>query len=138
MATRKKKKLAALNKKNCEEHHRSNLEQNSNVPRSHEDYITQFSEEIEGRVTKMLYKSFSRTENRILCALARLDDFLMNPLLQGYSGTTQEASRNSLSSSQGTNEDASQKDPHPEAGLYRSQMTQSSGPEERHDTVTRV
>ena len=54
MAARNKKKLAALNKENCEEHPRSNLAQNSNVPRSQEDYITQVSEEIEGRVTKKL------------------------------------------------------------------------------------
>ena len=47
MATlRNKKKLAALNKENCEEHPRSNLAQNWNVPRSQEDYITQVSEEI--------------------------------------------------------------------------------------------
>ena len=52
MATRNKRKLAALNKENCEEHPRSNLAQKSNVPRSQEDYITQVSEEIEGRVTK--------------------------------------------------------------------------------------
>ena len=93
MATRKKRKLAALNKENCEEHPRSNLAQNSNVPRSQEDYITQVSEEIEGRVTKKLSHEFSRTENRILGALARLDDFLMNPLFQGHSGTTPETSR---------------------------------------------
>ena len=53
MATlRNKRKLAALNKENCEEHPRSNLAQNSNVPRSQEDYRTQVSEEIEGKVTK--------------------------------------------------------------------------------------
>ena len=115
MTTRNKRKLAALNKENCEEHPRSNLAQNSNAPRSQEDYITQVSEEIEGRVTKKLSKEFSRTENRILGALARLDDFLMNPLLQGHSGTTPEPSRNALSISQGTNEDDSQIDPHPEA-----------------------
>ena len=62
MATRNKMKLAALNKENCEEHPRSNLTQNSNVPRSQEDYITQVSEEIEGRVTKKLSQEFSRTE----------------------------------------------------------------------------
>ena len=78
MATRNKRKLEALNKENCEEHPRSNLAQNSNVPRSQEDYITQVSEEIEGRVTKKLSQEFTRTENRILGALARLDDFLMN------------------------------------------------------------
>ena len=88
MATRNKKKLAAINKENSEEHLRTNLAQNSNNPRSQEDYITQVSEEIEGRVTKKLSKEFSRTENRILSALARLDEFLMNPLIQGFSGTT--------------------------------------------------
>ena len=115
MTTRNKRKLAALNKENCEEHPRSNLAQNSSVPRSQEDYITQVSEEIEGRVTKRLSREFGRTENRILGALARLDDFLMNPLLPGRSGTTPEPSRNAFNTSQGTNEDDSQNDPHPEA-----------------------
>ena len=103
MTTRNKRKLAALNKKNCGKHSRSNLAQNSNAPRSQEDYITQVSEEIEGRVTKRLSKEFSGTEIHILGALARLDDFLMNPLLQGHAGTTREPSRNALSISQGTN-----------------------------------
>ena len=97
MATREKTNLAALNKENCQEHPRSNLAQNSNVPRSQEDYITQVSEEIEGRVTKKLSHEFSRTQNRIPGALARLDDFLMNPLLEGHSGTTPETSRKMFS-----------------------------------------
>ena len=133
MTTRNKRKLAALNKENCEERPRNNLAQNSKAPRSRENYITQVSEEIEGRVTKKLSKEFSRTENRILGALARLDDFLMNPLLQGHSGTTPEPSRNALSISQGTNEDDSQIDRHPEAGLFHGQMTQNSGPGDGHD-----
>ena len=132
MATRNKRKLAALNKENCEEHPRSNLASTSNVPRSQEDCITQVSEEIEGRVTKKLSQEFSRTENRILGALARLDDFFMNPLLQGHSGTTPETSRNVFSINQGTNEDDSQSDPHPEAGLL------TSGREDRHDMATGV
>ena len=86
MTIRNKRKLAALNKENCEEHPRSNLAQNSNAPRLQEDYITQVSEEIEGRVTKRLSKEFNRTENHILGALARLDDFHMNPLLHCHSG----------------------------------------------------
>ena len=117
MTTRNKRKLAALNKENCEEHPRSNLAQNSSAPRSQVDYVTQVSEEIEGRVTRRLSKEFSRIENRILNALARLDDFLMNPLLPGRSGTTPESSQNTLNTSQGTNEDDSQKDPHPEVDL---------------------
>ena len=52
LVLRNKRKLAALNKENCEEHPRSNLAQNSNVPSSQEDYITQVSKQIEGTVTK--------------------------------------------------------------------------------------
>ena len=122
-----------MNKENCEEHPRSTLAQNPAAPRSQEDYITQVSEEIEGRVTKKLSQEFSRTENRILGALARLDDFLMNPLLQGHSGITPEMSRNVFSINQGTNEDDSQSDPHPEAGSFDSQRIQTSGQETCYD-----
>ena len=136
MATlRNKRKLAALNKKNCEEHPRSNVTENWNVPRSQEDYITQVPEEIEGRVTKKLSQEFSRTENRILGLLARFNDFLMNPLIQGLSGTTPETSRNALSTNQGTNEDDSQSDPHRKASIFQNQMTQNSGPEDGRDTT---
>ena len=128
--------MAALNKENCEEHPRSNLAQNSSAPRSQEDNITQVFEEIEGRVTKRLSKEFSRTENRILGALAQLDDFLMNPILPGRSGTTPEPSRNALNTSQGTNKDDSQNDPRPGASLFHGQITQNSGPEDGHDMVT--
>ena len=138
MTTRNKRKLAALNKENCEEHPRSNSAQNSSAPRSQEDYITQVSEEIEGRVTKRLSKEFSRTENRILGALARLDDFLMNPLLPGGSGTTPEPTRNASGINQGTNEDDSQNDPHPEASLFHGQREQNSGTERGYDSKTNV
>ena len=97
-------------------------------------YITELSEEIERRVTKKLFQELSRTENRILGALSRLDDFLMNPLIQDHSGTTPETSRNAYGANQGTNEDDSQRDPHPEAGVLQSQTTQNSGPEDAHDT----
>ena len=132
MATRNKRKLAALIRENCEEHPKSNSAQNSNVPRSQEDFITQVSEEIERRVSDKLSRKFTETENRILGALPRLDDLLMNSLLQGHSGTTPEMSRNVFSINQGTNEDDSQSDPHPEAGLLNSRG------EDRHDMAPRV
>ena len=101
MATyRNKKELAASNKENCEEHPMSILAQNSNVPRSQEDYITQVSKEIDGRVAKKLSQEFSRTKNRILGALVRRDDFLVNPLIQGHSGTTRETRRNPFGTNQ--------------------------------------
>ena len=112
------------------------MAQNSNVPRSQEDYIIQISEEIERRVFKRLSKEFSRTENRILGALARLDAFLMNPLIQVHSGTTLEMSLNAFSTNQGTNEDDSQSDPHLEAGIFGNQAMQNSGPEDDHYNQT--
>ena len=130
MATRNKREPAALNKENCEEHPRIILAENSNVPRSQEDYITQVSAEIEGRVTKKLSQDFSSTENRRLGALARLNDFLKNPLTQGHCGTTPEAPRNMFGINQGTNEDESQSDPHPDAGSFNSGRD--------HDMVTGV
>ena len=134
MATpRNKKKLVALTKENCEEHPRSNLAQNLNVLRSQGDYITQVFEEIEGRVTKKLSQEFSRTENRILGALSRLDDFLMIPLIQGQSGTGPVRSRNAYGTNQGTNEDDSQSDPHPEASIFQSQTTRNSDAEVGHE-----
>ena len=121
-----------MSKANCEEHPRSILASTSSVTRSQEDYKSQVSEEIEGRFTKKLSQEISRTETRILGALARLDDFLMNPLLQGHSGTTPETSRKVFSINQGSNEDDSQSDPHPEAGLL------TCGREDRHDMATGI
>ena len=121
MATlRNKRKLAALNKENCEEHPRSNLAQKSNVPRSQEDYITQVSEEIEVGVRKKLSQEFSRTESRILGALPRIVDFLLNPLIQGHSGTAPETSRNAYGTYLGKNEDDYQSGLHPEASVSLS------------------
>ena len=101
------------------------MAQNSNVAGSQEDYIPQVSEEIEGKVTKKLSQEFSRTENRILGALARLDEFIRNPLFQGHSGTAPEAFRNAFGKNQGKNQDDSQSDAHPEPGISLSQTTQT-------------
>ena len=124
-----RRKLATFKKENCDEHPKSNLAQNSNVPRSQEGYI---SEEIEGSLTKKLLKEYSTAESRILDALSCLDVFLLNPLIQGHSATASVTSRNTLSTNQGTNEDDSQSDPHPEAGVSQSQTT-NSGPDDIYD-----
>ena len=51
----------------------------------------------------------------------------MNPLLPGHSGTAPEPTRNTTRNNQGTNEDGSQTDPHPEASLFHGQREQNSG-----------
>ena len=101
-------------------HPRSNLAKSSNIRRSHEDYIIQVSKEIKARVSKKLSKEFSRKESRISGALSRLDEFLLNPLLQGHSGSLPETSQNALGTNHGTNEEDCQSDPHPEASVSES------------------
>ena len=130
MATlRNKRKLAAVTRKTQEEHLRNGQSRNTSVPRINEEYITQLSEEIEGRVTKKLSQEYSRTESRILGALSKLDEFLLNQHIRTHSGTVPETFRNTNVDNQGTNEDYSMSDPHPEAGLFRSQTTQNFGQE---------
>ena len=82
MATlRNKRKLAAVSTESPEGT-RSSRAQNVLDPELTQDYISQVSEEIEGRVTKKLSKEFSRTESRILGALSKLDEFVLNPQLR--------------------------------------------------------
>ena len=59
----------------------------------------------------------------------------MNPVIQAHSGTTPEMSGNAFSTNQGTNEDDSQSDPHPEAGVFGNQTIRKSGQKDRRDTV---
>ena len=77
-----KKKLAAVSRETLEGS-RSSRGQTVLDPESTHDYISQVSEEIEGRVTKKLSKEFSKTESHILGALSKLDEFLLNPQVRG-------------------------------------------------------
>ena len=130
MATlRNKRKLAAVTRETRVENPRNGQSRNTPVPRIPEDYITQVSEEIEGRITKKLSLEFNRIESRIWGALSKLDEFLSNQQIQTHSKTVPGTFRNTNVENQGTNEDDSQSDPHPEGGLFRSQTTQNSGPE---------
>ena len=135
MATlRNKRKLAAVTRETQEEDPRNGKSRNTSVPGSNEEDITQISEKIEGRVTKKLSQEFSRIESLILGALSKLDEFLLNPQIRTHSGTVPGTFRNTNVENQGTIEDDSQSDPHPEAGIFRSQTTQNSGPEISHDS----
>ena len=67
-------------------------------------------------------------------SLSRPDDFLMNLLIQAHSRIALDTSRNVFGTNQGTNEDDSQNDPHPEACILHNQTTRSSGPEDGQDS----
>ena len=141
MATvRNKRKLAAVTRETQEENPRNGQSRNTSVPRINEEYITQVSEETEGRVTKKLSQEFSRTESRILGTLSKLDEFLLNQQIRTHSGTVPGTSRNTNVENQGTNEDESQSDPHPEVGpsVCQSRHSIDSDTGEAHDTMTGV
>ena len=114
MATlRNKRKLAAVSRETPEST-RNGRAPNVLDPELTQDYISQVSEEIEGRVTKKLSKDFSRTESRILGALSKLDEFLLNPQVRTCSVVAPGTSRSSNPGNQGTHEDRPSDDPGPE------------------------
>ena len=114
MATlRNKRKLAAVSRETPEST-RSGRAPNILDPELTQDYISQVSEEIEGRVTKKLSKEFSRMESRILGALSKLDEFLLNPQVRTCSVVAPGTSRSNNLENQGTNEDRLSDDPGPE------------------------
>ena len=115
MATlRNKRKLAAVSR---ETPHSSRGSGRRNVldPELTQGYISQVSEEIEGRVTKKLPKEFNKTESRILGALSKLDEFLLNPQVRTCS-VFRRASRNANSESREIHGDRSSTGPYPEGG----------------------
>ena len=92
---RNKRKLAAVTRKTQKEHPRNGQSRKTSVPRNNEEYIVQVSEEIESRVTKKQSQEFSRTESRILDALSKLEEILLNPQVRTCSVAVPGTSRNS-------------------------------------------
>ena len=140
MATlRNNRKLTAVTTETQAEHPTNGQSRNMSVPRINEEYITQVSEEIEGRVSEKLSQDFSRTEFRILGALSKLDEFLLNQQIRTHSGTVLETFRNTNVENQEPNEDRSQDDPHAEGGssVFQSRHSIDSDPDEApHNDVT--
>ena len=62
----------------------------------------------------------------------------MNQQITTHSGTVPGTFWNTNVGNQGMNEDDSQSDPHPEAGIFRGQTTQNLGPKTCSDMVTGV
>ena len=73
-----KRKLAAVSRETPEKTRNTQSQNTLNLEMA-EGYIAQVSEESEGRVIKKLSEEFSRTESRILGALSKHDEFLLNP-----------------------------------------------------------
>ena len=139
MATlRNKQKLAAVTRETQEERPRNSQSRNRSVPRINEEYITQVSEEIEGRVTKTMSQEFSRTESRILGALYKLDEFLLNPQIRTHSGTIPGTFRKTNVETREPMRTTPKVILILKQASYATRLHKNSGPEVGHDMMTRV
>ena len=128
MATlRNKKKLAAVSRE-TPAGSRGSRGRNVLDPELTQDYNSQVSDEIEGRVTKKLSKEFNKTESRILGALSKLDEFLLNPQVRICS-VVQGATRNANSENWETHGDLSLSDLYSEGGYFHHHSGQPNSPE---------
>ena len=131
---RNKLKLATVSRE-TQEYPRNRQSQNSSAAGITEEYIAQVAEEIEGRVTKKLSQEFSKTESRILGALSKLDEFLLNPQVRTFSGTVPGTFRNADVETQEPSGGRSQNDPHPEvkfSACRASKLTDSDPDDTSH------
>ena len=129
MATlRNKRNLVAVSRE-TPEGSRSSRGQTVLDPELTQHYISQNSEEIEGRVTNKLSKEFSKTESRILGALSKLDEFLLSTQIRTCSVAAHGTSRNSNLENRETHGDCSSNDPYPEVGYFPHHSRQLNSPE---------
>ena len=115
MATlRNKRNLAAVLRKTPENTRNRHSQDTIDPELAHED-ISQVSEEIAERVSKKLSEEFSTTESRVLGALYKLDELLLNPQVRTCSVAGPGTSRNNGSENREPTGDRSVDDPCPEA-----------------------
>ena len=125
MATlRNKSKLAAVSRE-TPEGSRGSRGRNVLDAELTQDYISQVSEETEGRVTKKLSKKFNKTESRILGALSKLDEILLNPQVRTCSVAAHGTSRSSNSENRETHGNAPQTIPIPKWGVFLTTLVNS-------------
>ena len=129
---RSKKKLAAFSRETPESS-KNSKGQNTLDPDLTQDYISQVSQEIEGRVTEKLSKDFSRTESRILGALSKLDEFLLNPQVRFCSVAVPGTSRNNNSENREAPRDRFSDDPCPKARCLCRHSGEITSPEAETD-----
>ena len=123
---RNKRKIEAVSRE-TPEGSRSSRTQNVLDPELTQDYLSQ----VEGTVTKKLSKDFSKTESRILGALSKLDEFLLNPQVWTCSAAVPRTSRNTNWENRETTGDRSSDDPYLEVGYLSHHSGQINSAETR-------
>ena len=126
MATLGNKRKLAAAPRETPEGSRGSRAQNVLDPESAQDYSSQVSEEIDGKVTKKLSKEFSKIESRVLGALSKLDEFLLNPQVRSCSVAVPGTSRNNNSENLETTGDRPSDDPYPDVGIFLITLVNST------------
>ena len=134
-----KRKLATVSKETKEGHPRNSQSRKTSVHGITEDYITQVSEDIEGRITKQLSQEFSRSKSWTFGALSKLDEFPLNPHIRTTSGTVPGTFRTTDIENLEPTGDHSQKDSHAEveSSVCQSPNLIDSDPDQASHMVTR-
>ena len=139
-ALRNKRKLADVSK-GTQENTKNSQAQDTFIPEMTEDHITHVSEEFGGKVTKKLSQEFSRTESRILVALSRLDEYLLNPQVRTCSVAVPGTSRINNSENRETTGDGSLTDLYPKvefSACRTSNLTYSDPEETSHNKSLQI
>ena len=140
MATLRNKRKLAVVSRETPENTRNSQSQNTLDPEMAQEYISQVSEEFEGRLTRKTFKKLSRTESRILGALSKLDEFLLNSQVRTCSVAIPGTSRNSDSENREPTGDRSLNNPCPAAvfSSHHSSNLNGSELEETHHSYHSV
>ena len=96
-----------------------------------QEYVSQVSEKIELISLKKLSQEFSRTKSRILSALSKRDEFLLNPQVRTCSVAVPGTSRNINAENQEPTEDCSLGDPCLEAVILACHTCRLNDSEQR-------
>ena len=91
---------------------------------------------MEGWLTEKLSQEFSRTESRILGALSKFDEFLLNPRVRTCSGTVPGASQNDDLENREPIGDRSHNDPYPEVEFSVRQTSNSTDSDQEETSHT--
>ena len=97
---------------------RNSRAQNTLDPELTQNYISQVSDEIEGRVSRKLSNEFSRTESGIFGTLSEPDEFLLNPQVRTFSVAVSGTTGNNISEKRETTGDRSSDNPCPTVGYF--------------------
>ena len=141
MATLRSRRKLAVFLRETPENTMNTQSQNTLLRRWLRSAIAKFLMKLKGGSPKKLSQEFSRTESRILGALSKLDEVLLNPQVRNCSVVVPGTSRNINSENRQPTGDRSVNDPCPDvvfSACHTSKLIDSEQKETHHSLVCRI